>query len=244
MLWAGVWCMAGTQVAGQHIEEPTAAPQRPKSRGKVHLVRPSLGRQHRVHSRQRSAAVGADAPNRAKSDPADGSGGGGDSVGGYLLNHKALAKVFKGKLLDAIKVAGLTLPAALPDTWVVDCRCVGDGQKALLYLSLIDDNWLYRGVIQERDILRCDGQGSSSTVTFQYRRARSRKTEKMATRTLPGADFLWLVLQHVLPKGLRRSRNFGFLHPNSARAIRLNQVLHLRATPAAASTVAPTLRPT
>ena len=33
--------------------------------------------------------------------------------------------------------------------------------------------------------------GSSGSVTFQYREAR---TEKMATRTLPGADFLWLVL--------------------------------------------------
>ena len=30
-------------------------------------------------------------------------------------------------------------------------------------------------------------------------------------------------------KGLRRSRNFGFLHPNSAGTIRLLQVLHLRA---------------
>ena len=40
---------------------------------------------------------------------------------------------FKGKLLDAIKTAGLTLQAALPETCVVDCRCVGDGQKALLY---------------------------------------------------------------------------------------------------------------
>ena len=81
-------------------------------------------------------------------------------------------------------------------------------------------------------------------MTFHYRQARTRKTEKMATRTLPGADFLWLVLQHVLPKGLRRSRNFGFLHPNSARAIRLLQVLHLRAAPAAAPTTAPTPAPT
>ena len=24
-----------------------------------------------------------------------------------------------------------------------------------------------------------------------------------------------LVLQHVLPKGFRRARNYGFLHPNS-----------------------------
>ena len=88
--------------------------------------------------------------------------------------------------------------------------------------------YLYRGVIQERDILRCDDNGN---VTFQYRDA---KTDKMAVRTLHGADFLWLVLQHVLPKGLRRSRNFGFLHPNSAAAVRLMQLLHLRAAPAPA----------
>ena len=51
---------------------------------------------------------------------------------------------------------------------------------------------------------------------------------EMETRTLglkrlqdAGADFLWLLLQHVLPKGFRRVRNFGFLHPNSKRLIQL-----------------------
>ena len=39
-----------------------------------------------------------------------------------------------------------------------------------------------------------------------------------------GADFLWLVLAHVLPKGFRRARNFGFLHPNGKR---LTALLHL-----------------
>ena len=125
----------------------------------------------------------------------------GSPAGAYLFNHKALAKVFRGKVIDAIKTAGLTLPDKLPVTWVVDCRCVGDGSKALLYLG----SYLYRGVIQETDILRCE----DGLVTFRYRDA---KTDKTALRTLPGADFLWLVLQHVLPKGLRRSRNFGFLH--------------------------------
>ena len=79
-------------------------------------------------------------------------------------------------------------------------------------------------MIAESDILRCDTQGR---VTFQYRDS---KTDKMAQRTLPGEDFLWLLWQHVLPRGLRRARHFGFLHPNSASAIRL---LHLRATPPA-----------
>ncbi len=151
------------------------------------------------------------------------------ATGGYPFSHKALVKVFRSKVLDAIEHAGLTLPAVLPDAWVVDCKAVGDGSKALLYLG----RHLYRGVILERDILRCDDHGN---VTFRYRDA---KTDKMATRTLPGADFLWLVLQHVLPKGLRRARNFGFLHPNSAAAVRLLQVLHLRAAPATATPVTP-----
>jgi hypothetical protein len=29
---------------------------------------------------------------------------------------------------------------------------------------------------------------------------------------LPGEDFMALLLQHVLPKGLRRARDYGFLH--------------------------------
>ena len=148
--------------------------------------------------------------------------------GGYLFNHKAQAKVFRAKVLDAVEHAGLTLPERLAPHWVVDCKAVGDGGKALLYLG----RYLYRGVIQESDILRCE----NDQVTFRYRDA---KTGKTATRTLHGADFLWLVLQHVLPKGLRRSRNFGFLHPNSAGAIRLLQLLHLRAAPAANAATAP-----
>ena len=36
---------------------------------------------------------------------------------------------------------------------------------------------------------------------------------------------LWMVLQHVLIKGFRRARNFGFLHPNSKRLIKLLQWL-------------------
>jgi hypothetical protein len=155
-------------------------------------------------------------------------GGSPPAGGGYLFNHKALAKVFRAKVLEAVEHAGLRLPDKLPSTWVVDCRCVGDGSKALLYLG----RYLYRGVIQEADILRCE----DGNVSFRYRDA---KTDKMALRTLPGADFLWLVLQHVLPKGLRRARNFGFLHPNSAGAIRLLQVLHLRAAPAHASAAPP-----
>jgi hypothetical protein len=137
--------------------------------------------------------------------------------GGYLFSHKALGKVFAAKVRAALAGAGLTLPADVPERWVVDCKAVGDGQAALRYLG----RYLYRGVISEKDILRC----KDGLVTFRYRDA---KSSQPATRTLPGADFLWLLLQHVLPKGLQRARNFGFLHHNSRRSLRLLQVLHLR----------------
>lgn len=58
-------------------------------------------------------------------------------------------------------------------------------------------------------------------MSFRYRNAETGKLEK---RSLPGADFLWLIVQHVLPKGFRRARNFGFLHANCKRLIGL---LHL-----------------
>ena len=61
------------------------------------------------------------------------------------------------------------------------------------------------------------------------------KTGKMEQRTVPGAHFLWLVLQHVLPKGFRRARNFGFLHPNCKRVIALLHML-LKFVPAQTST--------
>ena len=140
--------------------------------------------------------------------------GNNQSQSGYLFNHKALAKVFRAKLLEAIREESLALPDRYPENWVVDVKSVGRGDKALVYLG----RYLYKGVIQEKDIIACrDGQ-----VTFRYQDS---KTKKMQTRTFPGAKFLWLMLQHVLPKGFRRARNFGFLHPNSKRLIGLLQYL-------------------
>jgi hypothetical protein len=134
--------------------------------------------------------------------------------GGYLFNHKALAKVFRARMLAGIEAAGLTLPCSHPEKWVVDCKYVGSGESALIYLG----RYLYRGVIAEKDIVAC----ANGQVSFRYRNA---KTRRMEQRTVSGAQFLWLVLQHVLPKGFRRARNFGFLHPNCKRLIALLQVL-------------------
>jgi hypothetical protein len=154
---------------------------------------------------------------------------------GYLFNHKALAKVFRAKFLAAVAQAGLPLPPDVPAEWVVDCKAVGDGQKALIYLG----RYLYRGVIQEKDILRCE----NAQVTYRWRDS---KTKKPAQRTVSGVEFLRLVLQHVLPKGFRRARNYGFLHPNSKRLIALLRLLVFKTCSKArapSAQVAPTERP-
>jgi hypothetical protein len=104
----------------------------------------------------------------------------------------------------------------LPKQWVVDCERVGNGEKALIYLG----RYLYRGVLAEKNILACkDGQ-----VSFRY----TENSGAAKTRTLAGADFLWLLLQHVLPKGFRRTRDYGFLHGNCKRLIqRLHRLLRV-----------------
>ena len=145
--------------------------------------------------------------------------------GGYLFDHKALAKVFRAKMLAGINLAGLKLPGAYPTDWVADCKAVGTGQQALVYLG----RYLYRGVIQEKDIL----SHNNGRVTFRYRNS---ATQRIETRTLSGVAFLRLILQHILPKGYRRARNFGYLHPNS-KLIALVQLLKRIVLPA------PTPRP-
>jgi len=134
--------------------------------------------------------------------------------GNYLFNRKALAKVFRAMFLKAIVEQKLNIPKNCPPKWVVDCKNVGNGDKALIYLG----KYLYRGVIQEKDILNCE----NGMVTFRFINS---KTKRYQTRTVTGEYFLWLIIQHILPKGFRRVRVYGFLHPCSKQLIKLLQYL-------------------
>ena len=137
--------------------------------------------------------------------------------GKYLFNQKAMAKVFRARFLTALNKAGFLIPERVPEEWVVDCSCVGKGITALKYLS----RYLYRGVISEKNIV----SSQNGQVTFKYIES---KTGKTLYRTLAGEDFLQLILQHVLPKGFRRVRDYGFLHGNAKKLLSLVQlILHV-----------------
>jgi hypothetical protein len=107
----------------------------------------------------------------------------------------------------------LLIPENVPNKWVVNCQSVGTGEKALIYLG----RYLYRGVIREKDILSCE----NGLVTYRYQNS---KTKKYVKKTVTGACFLWLIFQHILPRGFRRARNYGFLHPNSKMKIKSLQL--------------------
>jgi len=132
----------------------------------------------------------------------------------YLFNNKNMAKVFRARFLRAVTEAKLSIPKGVPKKWVVDCKYVGKGLSALKYLS----RYLYRGVISERNIV----SNQNGQVTFKYIESRTKKTRH---RTLNGEAFLHLVMQHVLPKGFHRVRDYGFLHSNAKSSLSLVQLV-------------------
>jgi len=135
----------------------------------------------------------------------------------FLFKHDVMAKVFRARFLAALNEAGLSIPERVPKEWVVDCAHVGKGITALKYLS----RYLYRGVISEKNII----SNQNGQVTFKYIES---KTGNTRYRTLKGEDFLHLIMQHVLPKGFRRVRDYGFLHSNAKKMLFLVQlVLHV-----------------
>jgi len=134
--------------------------------------------------------------------------------GKYLFNQDAISKVFRARFLAALNEAGLSIPKRVPKEWVVDCKHVGKGITALKYLS----RYLYRGVISEKNIV----SNQNGQVTFKYIES---KTGNTLYRTLKGEDFLHLIIQHVLPKGFRRVRDYGFLHSNAKKLLSLVQLI-------------------
>jgi hypothetical protein len=138
--------------------------------------------------------------------------------GKYLFSQKALANVFRARILDGLNTHHLPGPKGIRPQWIVNCTRVGTGISALKYMS----RYLYRGVISESNIIA----SQNGKVTFKYIES---KTGETRYRTLKGEDFLRLILLHVLPRGFRRIRDYGFLHSNARKLLYLVQlILHVQ----------------
>lgn len=134
--------------------------------------------------------------------------------GKYLFNQTALANVWRARILAWFNQQQWSIPTGIPATWVVNCKKVGYGLPALKYLA----RYLYRGVFNEDNILsECEGK-----VTYQYKDS---QTRQMTSRAMDSTSFLWQVMQHVLPKGFHRCRDYGLLRGNNKVLLRRIQLM-------------------
>jgi hypothetical protein len=152
----------------------------------------------------------------------------------FLVPHKALAKLVRGKLkaLLAKKRPDLIAPgAAWTKPWVVHITHWGQGEDAVLrYLA----RYVFRVAISNSRIAALD----QHTVTIKYK---DRKSSRWRTCRMQGHEFMRRFLQHVLPKGLHKVRYSGLWHPSKRRhAAQARLLLELeRTAPPAADPGAP-----
>ncbi len=111
----------------------------------------------------------------------------------FLVPVKPLGILFRAKVRAALRQLKLAdqIPAdTWAQSWVVDCRAVGDGHAALKYLA----PYVVRGPLASNRIVAA----TDDAVTFWYRDG---TTKRRRTCTVSPNEFLRRFLQHVLPKG-------------------------------------------
>jgi len=129
----------------------------------------------------------------------------------FFLPVKALSSVFRGMLRDALKQAAPELFATIPASvwrynkkWVVHAKAVGDGEAVLKYLA----PYVFRVAISNKRIIKLQ----NGRVTFLYKHP---DTLRWTPMTLDVFEFIRRFLQHVLPRGFKKVRHFGFLASRS-----------------------------
>lgn len=100
-----------------------------------------------------------------------------------------------------------------PSVWrdkkwaAVHIQACGRGTSAIKYLG----QYVTRSAIHDRRLVRSDGQ----SVTFRWKDRRNGGREGL--EKIAGEEFVTRLLRHVLPKGLRAIRYYGWCHPAAKR---------------------------
>jgi hypothetical protein len=127
----------------------------------------------------------------------------------FLLPQKALRTVFRARFRDLLAGSSLSEqakavdPAVWQKNWGVDLKPFGSGGSAIRYLG----TYVCKSVISDHRI--CSIQKDNVSFTWKDRA----QGNLQRTDTISGTDFVSRYLRHVLPKGLRSIRYYGFCHP-------------------------------
>lgn len=133
------------------------------------------------------------------------------SQGKYLFAVKAMSKVFRAKMLQALRDRGLQLDKLLVNRlyhkpWVVYCkRPFGRPAAVIEYLG----RYTHKIAISNHRLVAVD----EATVTFSYKDYR--QEGKKQHMQLEALEFIRRFSLHILPKGLVRIRHYGILSSSS-----------------------------
>lgn len=137
---------------------------------------------------------------------------------GFLVPQPALRSVFRARFRDGLSALEEHLsrearhfkrtavdPAVWKQDWGVHLQPFGSGENIIKYLG----RYVCRTAIGDSRIVSV----TDTHVSFRWKdRA---KGDAMRVETVEGAEFVKRYLRHVLPRGMRALRYYGFCHPAS-----------------------------
>jgi len=156
---------------------------------------------------------------------------------GFLLPARVVMAVFRGKMLDAMRQAyargALTLPEPLrPQQWLNLLNRLGHAKKTPWNVRIMERyrhgagvvtylaRYLRGGPLKNARLVAYDG--ARVTFTYRARHAEPRGGRAASQRlTLPVADFLQRLLQHVPVPQTRVVRSYGLYHHTHTEALAL-----------------------
>lgn len=154
-----------------------------------------------------------------------------DAPKNFFLPVRALSKVFRGKMIEALRLAHrkgklkfygplkqlespMEFEKLLGQTrksdWVVySKKPFGGPTQVLKYLSA----YIHRVAISNHRLRNLD----SNSVSFVYRDSKSKSKNKRRLLTLSNSTFTKRFLLHILPRGFTRIRHYGLLSTATKR---------------------------
>lgn len=133
----------------------------------------------------------------------------------FLVYLPHLQAAFRQHLFRLLKQHNWPVdPSVWDKDWGVHIQPAGAGRSALKYLGA----YVARTAINDARLVNV----TDSVVTFRWK---NRKENRRETSTITGVEFVARYLRHVLPRGLRSIRYYGFCHP-AAKANRMRVQFH------------------
>lgn len=139
--------------------------------------------------------------------------------GPYLINAYEAQAAVRMRMQEAVKSERPELYETISgkvwwESWRVDFQHAGNGEAVLKYLA----RYITKSAISNPQIRRVE----EDRVTFSYTPNGGHHCEY---KELTAHDFMSRVLQHALPKGFKRVRYFGWLHPAAKKRLAMVKLL-------------------